>query len=184
MLYVFSELRIAACVPCEACSAMLYSSSPFFFLLCARYRHSWTPINCFLVSRRAVYKLAGHLRWGCRCGKRPRGVEAPQTPSSAPMPRVVHRPPSAPAPRVPCCSARCVAVAIPMPSACFLLSEEYQNLREQSALNVPLTSIAASSSGEISLTDKVAAHARCSLSNQNDCSRCAGALFASAGSSE
>ena len=126
----------------------------------------------------------GHLRWGCRCGKRPRGVEAPQTPSSAPMPRVVHRPPSAPAPRVPCCSARCVAVAIPMPSACFLLSEEYQNLREQSALNVPLTSIAASNSGEISLTDKVAAHARCSLSNQNDCSRCAGALFASAGSSE
>ena len=128
--------------------------------------------------------LADHLRWGCRCGKRPRGVEAPQTPSSAPMPRVVHRPPSAPAPRVPCCSARCVAVAIPMPSACFLLSEEYQNLREQSALNVPLTSIAASNSGEISLTDKVAAHARCSLSNQNDCNRCAGALFASAGSSE
>ena len=29
-----------------------------------------------------------------------------------------------------------------------------------------------------------AAHAQCSLSNQNDCSRCAGALFASAGSSE
>ena len=29
-----------------------------------------------------------------------------------------------------------------------------------------------------------AVHAQCSLSNQNDCSRCAGALFASAGSSE
>ena len=53
-----------------------------------------------------------------------------------------------------------MAVAIPMPSACFLLSDEYQDLREQSALDVvPLTSTAASNSGEISLTDKVAAHA-------------------------
>ena len=129
-------------------------------------------------------KLAGHLRWGCRCGKRPRGgggaggagvewgVQAALAASR--------------------CALAAAAAALAFAAACCCLCRclglLYAKLLRLLQLRCSPTATSFFHSQKVVLKNtgllSSAAHAQCSLSNQNDCSRCAGALFASAGSSE
>ena len=129
-------------------------------------------------------ELAGHLRWGCRCGKRPRGgggaggagvewgVQAALAASR--------------------CALAAAAAALAFAAACCCLCRclglLYAKLLRLLQLRCSPTATSFFHSQKVVLKNtgllSSAAHAQCSLSNQNDCSRCAGALFASAGSSE
>ena len=127
-------------------------------------------------------KLAGHLRWGCRCGKRPRGgggaggagvewgVQAALAASRCAL------------------AAAALAFAAACCCLCRCLGLLYAKLLRLLQLRCSPTATSFFHSKKVVLKNtgllSSAAHAQCSLSNQNDCSRCAGALFASAGSSE
>ena len=117
--------------------------------------------------------IAGHLRWGCRCGKRPRGgggaggagvewgVQAALAASR--------------------CALAAAAAALAFAAACCCLCRclglLYAKLLRLLQLRCSPTATSFFHSQKVVLKNtgllSSAAHAQCSLSNQNDCSRCA-----------
>ena len=112
-------------------------------------------------------KLAGHLRWGCRCGKRPRGGGAALGGRAGVEWGVL-----AALAAWRCCCLCCCSCCL-----CRCLGLLYAKLLRLLQLRCSPTATSFFHSQKVVLRNtgllSSAAHAQCSLSNQNDCSRCA-----------